>query len=237
MSGKMIVIEGCDGAGCETQSKLLKENIEKKCKKPVLYLFYPDYRNSIGKLIHKFLHEEFDLDVKTQFILYSLDMIKDMQKIKRALKDNRFVVTNRYFLSTMAYQGLQGFSHENALLFADMFEIEKPDLAILLRIMPETSLKRKKKEKNHLDRWERDAKFQRKVAAKYEELAKNKIFAKKWVVIDGEKPANDIGEEIFKIVASEFGEQLRTRAGQLQTGNNASFIARQEMSSAPTKRM
>jgi thymidylate kinase len=55
MPGKFIVIEGIDGAGGETQSKLLFEYLSSR-KIPCERMLYPDYGNSIGKFIHDYLH-------------------------------------------------------------------------------------------------------------------------------------------------------------------------------------
>ncbi|MFH7872995.1 MAG: dTMP kinase [Candidatus Aenigmatarchaeota archaeon] len=192
--GKIVAIEGCDGAGGETQINLLREKFPN-----ALFLRYPDYNNEIGKMIHRFLHEDIELSVDMQFLLFAGDMVKDKNAIKRAIEEGRDVFIDRYFLSTIVYQGLQGFSLENALKFAEIFELPKPDLAIFLKISPETSLKRKMIEKNkNVDRWERDLEWQRKVIERYEDLARKNVFASKWIIIDGEKSKEEVHKEILK---------------------------------------
>lgn len=192
--GKIIAIEGCDGAGGETQINLLREKFPN-----ALFLRYPDYENEIGKMIHRFLHEELELSVDMQFLLFAGDMVKDKNKIRKAIEEGRDVFIDRYFLSTIVYQGLQGFSLDNALKFAEIFELPKPDLVIFLKISPETSLRRKMIEKNqNVDRWERNLEWQRKVIEKYEELMRKNVFANKWVVIDGEKSKEEVNKEILK---------------------------------------
>ncbi|MEM5812958.1 MAG: dTMP kinase [Candidatus Aenigmatarchaeota archaeon] len=201
--GKIIAIEGCDGAGGETQINLLKERFPN-----ALFLRYPDYNNEIGKMIHRFLHENIELSVDIQFLLFAGDMVKDRNAIKKAIEEGRDVFIDRYFLSTIVYQGLQGFSLENALKFAEIFELPKPDLVIFLKISPETSLKRKMIEKNkNVDRWERDLEWQRKVIERYEDLARKNIFANKWVIIDGEKSKEEVHKEILKEIEKLKGNQ------------------------------
>lgn len=203
MKGQLIVIEGIDGAGCGTQTELLKEKLNERLSQPVLHIRYPNYNSPVGVTIHKFLHEELGLSVDMQFFIYSLDMLKDMKEIKKALEEGRIVLADRYFTSTLAYQCAQGFSLEKALKFADLFDFVKPDLIIYLKVPSEIAMKRKKMEKNNLDLFEKDLEFRKKVSKKYDELASKNIFGK-WVVIDAEKSieevANEIENEINKII-------------------------------------
>jgi dTMP kinase len=199
MKGKLIVIEGIDGAGCGTQTELLKEKLNERLSQPVLHIRYPNYNNPVGVTIHKFLHEELGLSVDMQFFIYSLDMLKDMSEIKKALDEGRIVLADRYFTSTLAYQCAQGFPIEKALKFADLFDFVKPDLIIYLKVSAETAMKRKKMEKNNLDLFERDLELRKKVSKKYEELASKNIFGK-WVIVDAEKSIEEVANEIKKAV-------------------------------------
>lgn len=203
MPGKFIVLEGIDGSGCGTQSEILEKKLNAKLSTPALFLKYPDYADPLGKSIHMFLHGKLILDASTQFLLYALNMIKDMYMIKQALKSNRLVIADRYFVSSLAYQSSQGLSQEKALKFADLFNLIKPNLVIYLRVDPHLSFERKKKEKKDLDKWEKNIGFQKKVSKKYDALARKKVFAKKWVVIDGKKSIEEVAEEIWKAVTNE----------------------------------
>ena len=60
MKGKLVVFEGIDGAGTETQSKLLLSHL-KKDGVPAERIFYPDYDGELGKLIQQFLHKKREL--------------------------------------------------------------------------------------------------------------------------------------------------------------------------------
>jgi dTMP kinase len=199
--GKFIVFEGIDGAGGETQSKLLF-NYFKRQKIPVERISYPDYRGPIGKLIHKFLHKKYDFPPQIQFLLYFTDFLKDKEKIENWRKENKIIISDRYFTSTLAYQGQKGFSIEKALKISKIFDLPKPDLIIYLKISPETSIKRKFREKKNLDRHEADKKFLEKISQFYNKLIKNQIFGK-WVVVNGEMSIEEVAKEIRKIVLSK----------------------------------
>lgn len=200
-SGKLIILEGLDGAGGETQSKLLF-NYLKKQKKPVEKITYPDYQQPIGRLIHQYLHKRYDFPPETQFLLYFVDFVKDKEKIRKWLREKKIVISDRYFTSTIAYQCLKGFPLKKALKIADFFKLPKPDLIIYLKISPETSIKRKFKEKRSLDRHEADKTFLTKLAKFYQKLIKKQIFSR-WVIIDGEKSIEEVFEEIKKIIKKE----------------------------------
>ncbi len=201
-----LVIEGIDGAGGSTQSNILKDFLEKKNFKVEL-ISYPDYSNSIGKVIRKFLKKEFDISAETQFFLYALDMLKDKEKILKNLEEGKIVLADRYIFSTLAYQCFaKKFSLKKGLKLIEIFELPKPDLVFLLDIKPETSMKRKMKENDKLDRHEEDLKLLEKVRKGYLKLARENIFSKEWVVLNGENKIEEVSNEIKEIISKRLGE-------------------------------
>jgi dTMP kinase len=202
--GKLCVIEGIDGAGGETQSKLLKEFLEKKNFKVEL-IKYPDYEGPIGNLIHEFLHDKYEFSPEVQFLLYATDMVKDIKRIENAKRNLKVVIADRYVTTTLSYQTLKGFPLESGLKFIKIFGLPKPDIIIFLDVSPKTSIKRKYNEKRSLDRHERDGEFLGKVRESYMNLIKKKILGE-WVIIDGEKSIEEVAKEIQKIVLSKLSE-------------------------------
>ncbi|MBZ9572204.1 dTMP kinase [Patescibacteria group bacterium] len=196
--GKFIAFEGVDGAGGETQSKLLF-NFFKKQKKQVEKLFYPDYKGPIGKLIHQFLHKKHNFSPRIQFLLYFTDFLKDKDRIEKWQRKGRIVISDRYFTSALAYQCPQGFPLKEALRIAKIFELPRPDLIIYLKISVKTSIQRKLKEKKNLDRHESDKKFLSKLTNFYDKLIKNQVFSE-WVVIDGEKSIKEVSQQIVELL-------------------------------------
>jgi dTMP kinase len=151
-------------------------------------------------LIYTLLEEEGEIIPSPEVLslLYFADFLKDKEKIEKAVENGYFVIADRYFTSTLAYQSLS-LPLEKLLTLAETFALPKPDIVIFLKISPETSLKRKLKEKQELDKFESNIEFLRKVSERYEELAKQHVFSK-WVVVDGEKSIEEVAEEIWKIV-------------------------------------
>jgi dTMP kinase len=197
--GLFIVFDGLDGSGCETQSKLLKDSLEKK-NFQVEYLSYPKYSDPIGEMIKNFLHRRENLPKDIVFLLFALDQLEDKEKILRAIKDRKFVVSARYFTSNLAYQTVNGFPLKKALSFAEIVEMPKPDLVFFLDVPPEIGIKRKKGEKETLDRYESDLDFQKNVVENYKKLIREKIFAKEWIILNGNRPIEVVAKDVQKIV-------------------------------------
>jgi dTMP kinase len=194
-----ITFEGLDGSGCETQSKMLKDFLEKK-NFQVEYINYPKYSNPIGEMIKNFLYRRENPPKDVVFLLFALDQLEDKEKILRAIKDKKFVVSARYFTSNLAYQTVNGFSLKKALSFAEIMGMPKPDLVIFLDVPPEIGAKRKKGEKKNLDRYESDLDLQKKVVENYKKLIREKVFAKEWIVLDGNRPIEAVAKDVQKIV-------------------------------------
>ena len=198
MKGKLVVFEGVDGAGTETQSKLLLKHFTDK-KIPTERIFYPDYEGALGKLIRQFLDKKKDLSPEMQFMLYAGDMVKDKEKIASWLKQGKIVISDRYFNSTIVYQGLRGFKLKNALRFSRDFGIPKPDVVIFLRISPQESARRKLGENGSLDRHEEDRLFLERVNNSYREMAMDNVFGQ-WFIVDGEKPKAEVFREVLSVL-------------------------------------
>jgi len=110
-SGKFIVIEGIDGCGGETQTRLLSDFLNKN-NKPAEQITFPQYDKPIGKLIHEFLYNHYDFNPEVQTLLYFSEFVQSKENIKRSLKEGKILISDRYFTSTLAYQGLRGVETE-----------------------------------------------------------------------------------------------------------------------------
>ncbi len=202
MKGRLIVFEGIDGSGTETQSKMLLDAFKSK-KADSVRVEYPDYEGDLGKLIRQFLDKKQELSAEMQFLLYAGDMVKDKDKIGAWLRAGKTVICDRYFNSTLVYQGIRGFSQEKALKFAEDFWIPKPDIVFFLKISEDESLRRKMDEHGKLDRNEADKAFLAKVNSSYEKMSVDNVFGK-WFVIDGSKSRNEIHKEVLNVLETAF---------------------------------
>ena len=195
--GKLIVFEGIDGCGGETQTQLITDYL--KTKVQVVRMRYPDYNSPTGKFIDEYLHGKQDLSIETLVLLHTLDRLKDKDKINKLLEQGKTLILDRWFTSTLAFQAVQGFPLEKMLKIADLLDLPKPDKVVYLKISADTSMKRKLGEKGSLDKFEKDKKFLEAVVKQYDRLAKENVFGK-WIVIDGEQTKENVFEEIKRVL-------------------------------------
>ncbi len=194
------VIEGIDGAGCETQGKNIVKMLKGQKNLPPTLIKYPDYERNVGKLIKEFLYQNKNLSAEQQFLLYSLQFLMDKEMIVEKRK-NGILIADRYFTTTLCYQTLEGIKLDKALRFADDFKIEKPDLVFYIKVDPDIAIKRKFGEQKEKNRREKDFDFIRKTYIQYESLVKNQVWTK-WVEIDGEKGIEEITKDIYNEIKS-----------------------------------
>ncbi|GAB4219493.1 MAG: dTMP kinase [Candidatus Microgenomates bacterium] len=188
------VIEGIDGAGCETQGKNLIKMLQKSGKKASL-IKYPDYERNVGKLIKEFLYQNKDLTAQQQFLLYTIQFIMDKQIIAKK-RENEILIADRYFTTTLCYQTLEGIDLNWALEYAKNFEIEKPDAVFYLDVDPDIAISRKSGEAKEKNRREKDFEFIKKTYKQYNYLVKNQVWTK-WIKINGNLGIDEITKEIY----------------------------------------
>lgn len=204
--GKFIVLEGIDGCGGETQTKKISEFLKTKGIDHVR-LRHPNYKTPLGKLISRGLYGKDDFPKAIQMLLYFIEIFQERDQITKMLEEGKVVISDRYFTSTLAYQGQDKKDLDKLIGLEKMFNIPKPDICVLISISPETSYKRKEKEKKgNLDNFEKDTSFLKKSAKNYARLAKDNVFCK-WEVIDGEKSK----EEVFESIKSIINNKLKTK--------------------------
>src|SRR3989338_6411503 len=135
-----IVIEGIDGAGCETQGKNIVKLLQSN-KKTASLIKYPDYERNVGKIIKEFLYQNKDLTPEQQFLLYTMQFIMD----KKMIEDRRrseILIADRYFSTTLCYQTLEVINMKIALDYAKNFQIEVPDGIFYLNVDPDRAIQR-----------------------------------------------------------------------------------------------
>jgi dTMP kinase len=197
--GKFIVVEGIDGCGGETQTKKMSDFLKAKGIDHVR-LRHPNYKTPLGKLISRGLYGKDNFPKAIQMLLYFTEIFQERDEIMRMVNEGMVVIADRYFTSTLAYQGQDKKDLEKLLGIEKMFSLPKPDICILIDISPETSYARKQKEKKgNLDNFEKDLSFLKKSAKNYAKLAKDDVFCK-WEVIDGEGSKDEVFEKIKIII-------------------------------------
>jgi dTMP kinase len=191
MDGSLIVFEGLDQSGKQTQAELLRDRLKQEGRKARLVSF-PDYGTSIGEEIARALQGERDYGPDVMQLLYVANRYERKPDLQRWLDGGLTLVCDRYLASTIAYGEAQGL--DPAWLTELQRFLPPPSLTIMLDIAPETAVQRKAVDR---DRYERDLAMQERVRASYRRQAADGA----WVVIDGERSKDQVAEDVFNAVA------------------------------------
>jgi len=192
-----FVIEGIDGAGCETQAQLVSSELNRQNMGTVL-LKYPHYTDPVGLMIKDFLYANKSLSPHQQFLLYGFQFLHDRPKIN-SLAQTKIVIADRYFSSTLCYQVLEGVSEKTALRFAEDFQIVKPDLIFYLDVPPLLAYQRKTGEKKEKNFREKDIVFMKKTYRRYDKMVKSNLWAD-WERVDGRPHPKIIANQIVGLI-------------------------------------
>jgi len=199
--GKFIVIEGVDGSGKTTQALNLVNRLKGLGHK-VVYTKEPT-DESTGQFIREnVLSGKVKIpNIAIQYLI-AADRAVHHEKIENYLKEGYTVVSDRYFWSAVAYGlGDKGsdFDKNGQLLLASLSILSMyhrfiiPDLTFYLQVLVDTAIQRIQHKKARIEIYEKREKLD-KIARGYEWLVKE--FPKEFVVIDGERGVEEVGEEI-----------------------------------------
>lgn len=149
--GKIIVIEGVNDSGKETQSKLLAKTLKEEGYKVVEFSF-PMYKSPTGKIFKNcvlgkdgngYFEEGYEnLDPYVVCLYTAADRKYHKEKIEKYLKNDYIVILNRYTSSNMAHQGSRYSDSEERFYMYQwidkleywLLKLPKPDCTILLKV-------------------------------------------------------------------------------------------------------
>jgi dTMP kinase len=197
-----ITFEGPDGSGKTTQARLLAEHLRREGTAVVLTR--EPGGTPIGDQVREVLHDPTNVDMtrETEFLLYSASRAQLVrQLIFPALVDGKWVISDRYFDSSLAYQG-----YARGLPVDTLWEITRfatgglmPDLTLYLDIRPDQGLERRLLGGGEWNRMDQEAlAFHNRVRAGYLELAGREPH--RWLIIDAAKPVDVLQSEIRTLI-------------------------------------
>ncbi len=210
--GKLIVIDGTDGSGKATQTKLLVKRLKESGIR-VRTLDFPQYvSNFFGKLLDECLHGKQQgfsmLDPHITSVLYAADRFESKKKIERWVNDGYVVVLDRYVSANQIHQGGKISDARRRGKFLswldtmeyEVFGIPRPDIVVHLSIPVEFSLDLLLREKK-IDAVESDRLYLENSARTAEWLSKKQRWTKVSCVRSGSlRTIDSIHEEIFNRV-------------------------------------
>ncbi|MBN1954190.1 MAG: dTMP kinase [Anaerolineae bacterium] len=199
----LITFEGPEGSGKTTQAHLLAEYLQRQGEQVVLTR--EPGGTPIGDLVRDILHDPLHKDMQawTEVMLYSASRAQLVaQVIRPALAAGKQVICDRYYDSTLAYQG-----YGRGLDLAALVSITQlatgglaPDLTLCLDIAAERGLQRRLLGGGEWNRMDQEAlAFHRRVRAGYLELAG--LEPARWIVVDADRSAGEVQEMVRRLVA------------------------------------
>ena len=217
--GKVIVIEGTDCSGKETQSKLLEKNLKKlgkKCKR----FDFPMYNTPTGKIVggaylgkpeifESFFKEgAVNVDSHVASLYYAADRKYNIPEIEKYIEKGYYVILDRYISSNQAHQGSKILDDDDRF---DMYQwidkleywllkLPKPDITIFLHVPFENTIELRKN-RDFIDEHEKSEDHLKNAEKAYIELSElynwNRI---ECIKNNKLRSIDDISKEILEII-------------------------------------
>ena len=194
--GKFLVFEGLDGSGKSTQADLLLSYL-KKNKKKAHFTSEPT-RYLIGGLIKSFVTHDWKSTPECLQLLFAADRAHHLDKeIIPFLKKGISVISDRYFLSSLAFGALE--IKDGDWLSDINQKFISPDLTIILKVRPRSCVRRMAGERFSLSLFEKEKKL-KKVWRNYQNLSKR---FKNVYIVQGEGPVEEIFSRVKALLHSK----------------------------------
>ena len=209
--GKFIVLEGIDGAGTSTQGPLLVKYLFEKDKKNVVLLTRePTKLSPYGlELRRRLTGDLLPGEITINDPEYWADLFINDRKwhvdkvLMPSLRLGLQLISDRYDLSTIAYQSAQGRDMEELIRKHEGLPV--PDLTLLLDLPVEIAMQRAGKDSQRTKEYFDDRAFQEKVRTNYLVAAQKLNKSRNIVVIDSSRPIDEIAKEIQQEVNKIYG--------------------------------
>jgi dTMP kinase len=190
-----ITFEGIDGVGKSTQLDLLETWLI-GLGKEVIRTLEPGGTELGQEIRHLLLHRKGDVAPRAEALLYAADRAHHVAtKIRPALAAGKVVLSDRYFDSSVAYQGAARELDVTQVRDISLWAVDNllPDLTILLDLTAEQAIQRRNKTGVEPDRLEQEkVDFFERAREQYLELAKEPRF----LIIDANLSVDEIQQQI-----------------------------------------
>jgi len=217
---KLIVIEGTDCSGKETQANLLIERLKKDNIK-IENLSFPMYNTPTGKIVggpylgKSHISEGWfpegapNVDPKVSALYYAADRKYNEHKITELLEKGYNVLLDRYVESNVAHQGSKLHTKKERLemykwlktLEYDLIGLPKPDLTVFLHMPYQYAIELKKNRTESADQNEASEEHLKNAEKAYLELAELYDFKKVSCIKNGTiKSIEEIHEEVYSLI-------------------------------------
>lgn len=220
MKGKLIVIEGTDCSGKETQARLLVKRLNEMGKKAV-YMKFPRYDTPTGEIIAKnilgkpdygkctFEEGTTNIPPKVAALYYAADRLYNVNLINEELNKGTIIIMDRYVESNMGHQAAKFDNEQDKIemilwlehLEYGMLELPKPDKVIFLYLPYQYGEELRTKRSEPLDGAEKDKNHLINAEKTYFLMSERFSFDKIDCVKDNNiKSIEEINNELYSII-------------------------------------
>jgi len=196
--GILIVLEGIDGAGTTTQARLLAAELE--ARGVSVHLTREPSDGPVGRLLREILAgRHAPTDATTLALLFAADRADHIQReVEPALAAGRTVISDRWYHSSLAYQGT---SEDRAWIAELNRRALRPDLTVFLRVAPEVAAARRAAARSADELFDAPA-VQRQVALGYLQVMVDLAPAERIEIVDGEEPVDRVAVACLRLAIS-----------------------------------
>lgn len=198
----LISFEGIDGSGKTTQINLLKKKLESEGQD--VRFFREPGGTELSEVIRGILlNPDIEIDPVTEMLLFSSARSQLIaEKVKPLIGTNTVILLDRFYDSTVAYQGYG----RRSVALEQVHQLNKiashglvPDITFYMRLALEVAENRRSKfDKDRMERAGND--FYKSVIKGFDELAASQD---RFVTIQADADKNDIHQEILSFVLSK----------------------------------
>ncbi len=205
MKPLFIALEGIDGSGKSTQTKLLAKQLNNLGHK--VHTTFEPTDSDIGKMIREIFAGKREGDQKVIAALFGADRLHHILAEKDGMlalrQDGYSIVTDRYYLSSYAYHGAHVDMDWVMDINAQAVMLLKPDIHIYIDISPKVSMERISRSRETVEMYETLENL-RLVYDKYEEAFAKVGKSEHIRRINGDRSEEEIAADIWREVQKLF---------------------------------
>lgn len=194
--GILVAIEGIDGAGTTTQMHRLAQALT--ASGVSVHTTREPSDGPVGKLLRQILAgAHAPMDQTTLSLLFAADRADHLQReVEPALLEKQVVISDRWYHSSLAYQG----TGEQRLWIAELNRrARRPDLTVFVEVSPEVAAERRVQAERSEEIFDALA-TQRRVAAGYRAVMEMLQDVERIETVDGNRSISEVSADIVRLV-------------------------------------
>lgn len=165
MKGKLIIVEGTDGSGKQTQSELLYRTLHEDYNDNIFKISFPDYNSDGSALVKMYLNGDFGKDPNsvnpyTASVFFAADRYASFKtNFGELYNKGNIIISDRYTTSNVVHQGTKIQEEKERDVFIDwLYDLEynkmglpKPDIVVFLHVPYDYTHKLMENRENKID--------------------------------------------------------------------------------------